>query len=90
MLAQNVSKYPANLLITIDGENKIYHDKVKFKQYLSTNPALQKVLERRLQSKEVNYTHENMRNYKQTNPHTNKTKRRTAHTLTPPPITTTN
>lgn len=29
--------YPAELSITIDGENKIFHDKIKFKHYLSTN-----------------------------------------------------
>jgi hypothetical protein len=32
--------YPAKLSITIDGENKIFHDQTKFKQYLYTNPAL--------------------------------------------------
>jgi hypothetical protein len=32
--------YPTNLSITIDGETKILHDKTKFKQYHSTNPAL--------------------------------------------------
>ena len=52
--------YPAKLLITIDGENKIFHDKNRFKQYLSTNPALQKVLEGKLQYKEANCTHKNM------------------------------
>jgi hypothetical protein len=31
--------YPAKFSITIDGENKIFHDKTKFTQYLSTNPA---------------------------------------------------
>jgi hypothetical protein len=34
--------YPANLSITIDEENKIFYDKTKFTQYLSTNPALHK------------------------------------------------
>ena len=29
---------PANLSITIFGETKIFHDKTKFIQYLSTNP----------------------------------------------------
>jgi hypothetical protein len=42
--------HPAKLSITIDGENKIAHNKVKFKQDLSTNPALQKVLEGKLKS----------------------------------------
>jgi hypothetical protein len=32
--------YPANLLITIDGETKMFHDKNKFTQYFFTNPAL--------------------------------------------------
>jgi hypothetical protein len=32
--------YPAKLSITIAGENKIFHDKTKFTQYFSTNPAL--------------------------------------------------
>jgi hypothetical protein len=36
--------YPAKLSINIDRENKIFQDKTKFRQYLSTNPALQKVL----------------------------------------------
>ena len=35
--------YPANLSITIDGETKVFHDKNKFTQYLSTNPALQRI-----------------------------------------------
>jgi hypothetical protein len=37
--------YPAKLSITIDGENKIFHDKTKFTQYLSTNPALQRIID---------------------------------------------
>ena len=32
--------YPVKLSITIDEENKIFYDKTKFTQYLSTNPAL--------------------------------------------------
>jgi hypothetical protein len=32
--------YPAKLSITIDGENKVFHDKTKLTQYLSMNPAL--------------------------------------------------
>ena len=47
--------YPAKLSINIDGENKIFHNKTRFKQYISTNPALQKVLERKLQPKEANW-----------------------------------
>ena len=36
--------YPANLSITIDVEYKVFHDKNKFTQYLSTNPALQRII----------------------------------------------
>ena len=39
----------------MDEENKRFHDKVN--QQSSTNPALQKALEGKLQPKEVNYTH---------------------------------
>ena len=41
--------YPAKLSITIDGETKIFHGKTKFKQYLCTNPALEKIIEGKLQ-----------------------------------------
>ena len=36
--------YPAKLSITIDGETKVFHDKTKFTHYLSTNPALQRLI----------------------------------------------
>jgi hypothetical protein len=48
--------------ISIDGETKKFQDKMKFKQYLSTNPVLQRILERNLHHKEGNYTHEKPRN----------------------------
>jgi hypothetical protein len=35
--------YSAKLSITIDGEAKIFHD--KFTQYLSANPALQRIID---------------------------------------------
>jgi hypothetical protein len=47
--------YPAKLSITIDGETKVVHDKIKFTQYLSTNPALQRIIKGKLQYKEGNY-----------------------------------
>jgi hypothetical protein len=49
--------YPTKLAITIDGEAKALQDKTKFKQYLSTNPALQRIVEGKIQDKEGNYTH---------------------------------
>ena len=54
--------YPAKLSIIIDGETKIFHDKTKFKQDLSTNPALQRILKGKFQHKEGIYTKEKTRN----------------------------
>ena len=34
--------YPTKLSISIDEETKIFHDKIKFTQYFSTNLALQR------------------------------------------------
>ena len=48
---------PPKLSTTINGENKIFHGKTRFKQYLSTNPVIQKVLEGKLQPKEANCKH---------------------------------
>jgi hypothetical protein len=53
--------YPAKLSITIDGETRVFHDKTKFPQYLSTNPALQRIIKGKLQHKEGNYTLEKAR-----------------------------
>ena len=39
--------YSAKLSITIDGETKIFHDKAKFTQYLSTNLVLQRKIDRK-------------------------------------------
>jgi hypothetical protein len=46
--------YPTKLSIYIDGETKIFYDKNKFTQYLSTNPALQRITDGKLQHKEGN------------------------------------
>ena len=46
--------YPANLSFTINGENKIFQDKNKFKHFVATNPALQKVIEGKSQCKVSN------------------------------------
>jgi hypothetical protein len=54
--------YPAKLSITIDGETKIFHGKIKFTQYLSTNPALQRIIDGKLQHKDGKYTLEKARN----------------------------
>jgi hypothetical protein len=46
----------AKLSITIDGETKLFQDKTKFKQYLSMNLAIQRIIKGRFQHKEENYT----------------------------------
>ena len=46
--------YPDKLSFTINGENKIFQDKNKFKQFVDTNQALQKVIEGKSQPKESN------------------------------------
>jgi hypothetical protein len=43
--------YPAKLSITIDGETKVFHDKTKFKNYLSMNPALQRIITEKTNTK---------------------------------------
>jgi hypothetical protein len=53
--------YPANLLTTIDGETKVFHDKTKFTQHLSIKPALQRIINGKHQHKEGNYTLEKAR-----------------------------
>jgi hypothetical protein len=50
--------YPAKLTISIDGEAKVFHDKPKFTQYLSTNPALQRIIKEKLQHKAENFARE--------------------------------
>jgi hypothetical protein len=53
--------YPAKHSITIDGETKVFHDKTKFTQYLSTNPALQRIIKEKHQHKDRSYTLEKAR-----------------------------
>jgi hypothetical protein len=54
--------YPAKLSISRDVKKQYISWKNKFKQYLSTNPALQKIQKGKLQSKQVNYTQGNIGN----------------------------
>jgi hypothetical protein len=54
--------YPSNLSINIDGETMVFHDKTKFKQYLSTNPALQRIIKGKLQHNEGNKAQEKASN----------------------------
>jgi hypothetical protein len=53
--------YPAKLSITIDGETKVFHDKTKFRQYLSTNQALQRIITEKKQYKDGNHALEQTR-----------------------------
>jgi hypothetical protein len=43
--------YPAKFSVTIDRETKIFHDKTKFTQYLSTNPTQQRIIDGKHQHK---------------------------------------
>ena len=54
--------YLAKFSITFNGENKIVHGKTRIKQYVHTNPDLQKVLEEKPQPKEANFIHKNTGN----------------------------
>jgi hypothetical protein len=54
-------QHTAKLPIIIDGETKKFHDKSKFTQYLSSNPALQSIIDGTLWHKEGNYTLEKAR-----------------------------
>ena len=53
--------YPENLSITIDGETKIFHDKTKFMQYLSTNTTFQRIITEKKQYKNGNHALEQAR-----------------------------
>jgi hypothetical protein len=53
--------FPAKLSINVDGETKIFYEKNKLTQYLSTNPALQRIIDRKHQHNEGNYTLEKAR-----------------------------
>jgi hypothetical protein len=70
--------YPAKLSITIDGETKVFPGKTKFTQYLSTNPALQRIITGKHQKKDGNYTLEKARKWS-----LNKPKRRQAQEQNP-------
>jgi hypothetical protein len=53
---------PAKLSIAKDGEPKVFHEKTKFTQYLSMNPALQRIItEKKKQCKDGNYALEKAR-----------------------------
>jgi hypothetical protein len=58
---QHRLRYPAKLSITINRETKVFHDKIKFTQYLSMNPALQRIIKGKHQYKDGNYTLEKAR-----------------------------
>jgi hypothetical protein len=59
---------PAKLSITIDGKNKIFHEKTKCKQYLSTKPTLLRIIKGKIQHKEENCNQEITKNSSSHNP----------------------
>jgi hypothetical protein len=48
--------YTTKLSITIDIETNTLHDQTKYIQYLSTNPAIQRIVDGKHQHKEGDYT----------------------------------
>jgi hypothetical protein len=57
--------YPAKLSFKIDGAIKVFHDKQKLKQYVTTKPPLQKILQRMLHTEnEIIQNHERTRSTK--------------------------
>jgi hypothetical protein len=53
--------YPAKLSFKIEGMIKIFHDKQKLKQYMTTKPPLQKILQGILHTEDENkQNHERM------------------------------
>jgi hypothetical protein len=51
--------YPAKLSFKIDGSIKVFHDKQKLKQYVTTKPSLQKILQGILHTEsETQHNHE--------------------------------
>jgi hypothetical protein len=48
--------------VTIGRETKVFHDKTRYTQYLSTNPALHRIIKGKLQYKEGIYSLEKARN----------------------------
>jgi hypothetical protein len=57
--------YPAKLSLKIDGAIKLFHDKQKLKQYVTTKPPLQKILQGILHTEsETQLNHEKTGNTK--------------------------
>jgi hypothetical protein len=53
--------YPAKLSITLDGETKVFHNRTKCTHYLSTNPALQRIITEKNQYKDGKHVLEKAR-----------------------------
>jgi hypothetical protein len=50
--------YTAKISVTIDGETKVIHYKIKVTQHLSTNPDLHRIIKGKLQHKQGNLVQE--------------------------------
>jgi hypothetical protein len=53
--------YPAKFSINLDGEKKVFQNRTKFTYYLSTNPALQRIITEKNQYKDRNHILEKAR-----------------------------
>jgi hypothetical protein len=59
--------YPAKVSFKIYGAIKVFHDKQKLKQYMTTKPPLQKILQRILHTEsETQHNHERAGRYQTT------------------------
>jgi hypothetical protein len=52
--------YPGNLSLKINGGMKFFHDKQKLKQYITTKPPLQKILQGNLHTENKNKQNHNI------------------------------
>jgi hypothetical protein len=69
--SQSILQHTVKLSTIIDGVNKVFHDKLKLEQHLTTNPVLQKgrkIKNLQIIPKEVNYIHKNTQNDTLTQP----------------------
>jgi hypothetical protein len=65
-ITSTLGLYPAKLSFKIDGTIKIFHNKQKLKQYMTTKPPLQKILQGILQTEEKSkQNHKRMGSIKQ-------------------------
>ena len=53
--------YPAKLSLRVDGEIETFHNKQKLKEFMSTKPALEKILKEINHKEEINNNHQSQK-----------------------------